>query len=148
MAQTDRLDIPDMHGMIYSNAAAIRLFFDNKSIVGIVENMITLWTNCQFDIVQKKTKSEASVNDNFCKYKRPLHDIALACFWMWDNLTQKEVAQLIHEKLISFIEDGSRSLKREQYYRMNKDIKRVNMHSLNNMEFPEIIEKIHLEHIA
>jgi len=148
MAQIDRLDIPDMHGMLNSNAAATRLFFDNKTIVSIVENMIMLWTNCQFDIVQKKTKADAAANDNFWKYKKPLHDIAVACFWMWDSLTQKEVAQLIHEKLITFIEDSSRNQKREQYYRMNKDIKQVNMHSLNNMEFPEIIEKIHLEHIA
>lgn len=146
MAQTGKLNVADMHGMVYSNAAATRLFF-GKSIDDIVEDMRRLCTNYQFDIVQKKNKA-AAVNDNFYKYKKPLHDIAVACFWMWDNLTQKEVAQLIHEKLITFIEDSSRNQKREQYYRMNKDIKQVQMHSLNNMEFPEIIENIHLEHIA
>lgn len=148
MDRTGPINVPDMHGMLYSNAAAVRLFGDNKPIGSIVENMIMLLTNCQFDIVQKKNKADATVNDNFCKYKKPLHDIVVACFWMWDNLTQKEVAQLIHKKLITFIEDSSRNKKREQYYRMNKDIKRANMHSLNDMEFSEIIEKIHLEHIA
>ena len=160
MSSTDKMNSPEMHGMVYSNDAAVRAF-NGHSVDDLIVEMVNLLTNCRLDVTPLAVAPWAVAPDsvkgkaNLEKYKIKLQNIVAACFWLWGGLlNKKDMILLLHKKLVTFTEE---SKKREHDCSMTRGLKRELMRidgvftpkssNIHFMEFHEILEMIHQEHL-
>jgi len=165
MSSTDKMNNPEMHGMVYSNDAAVRAF-NGYSVDDLIFEMVVLLTNCRLDVAPLAVAplavapwavapDSAKGKANLEKYKTKLQNIVAACFWLWGGLlNKKDMTLLLHKKLVTFTEE---SKKREHDCSMTRGLKRELLRidgvfkpkstNIHFMEFHEILEMIHQEHL-